>query len=115
MELTDAIRAYVEEKINHLDKFLDPTDESIEAQVEVGKTTEHHQKGQVFRAEINLHLRGKYLRVEQAAEDLYAAIDLARDEMAREIKGAKEKNETLFRRGARKIKNLLRFGRGNAD
>lgn len=113
---TPALEEYVHKKVDSLDKFLPVGDESVEAQVEIGKTTHHHQKGDFFRAEINLHMAGKhYLRAEAEAPDLYAAIDAVRDEMAREIKKIKGRGETMFRRGARIVKNILRFGKNTLD
>jgi len=40
--------------------------------------------------------------------DLYAAIDVARDNAEEVIVSKKKKNNTLFRRGASKIKSLLK-------
>jgi len=85
MELTPAIRQYVEEKLSYLDELL-PEDPSIMADVEVGKTTMHHQKGDVMRCEVNLQVPGELLRVEKTEEDLYKAIDKVKDHLARQIK-----------------------------
>ena len=60
------------------------------AKVEVEKTTDHHNKGKIFRAEINIHLKEKFLRAEATREDIYLAINEARDELKREFKKYKE-------------------------
>lgn len=85
MELTPAIRDYVEEKLSHLDALL-PNDDSILFDVEVGKTTMHHQKGDVMRCEVNLQVPGELLRVEKTEEDLYKAIDKVKDHLAETIR-----------------------------
>ncbi|OGL71481.1 ribosomal subunit interface protein [Candidatus Uhrbacteria bacterium RIFCSPHIGHO2_02_FULL_54_11] len=85
IELTPAIREYVEEKLAYLDELL-PSDPSIMADVEVGKTTHHHQKGDVMRCEVNLQVPGALLRVEKTEKDLYKAIDKVKDHLARQIK-----------------------------
>jgi len=91
MELTEAIKDYVEEKIGSLDKFYDNI---LEARVDVGKTTNHHQKGDVFRAEVNLEVPQKgVLRAEATREDLYMAINQVKDELQRQIKKFKEKQK----------------------
>ena len=109
IELTTAIRDYVNEKIGQsLDRFLDQADTSIFANVDIGKTTKHHLKGDLFRAEINLHMAGVNLRAEAQAGDLYSAIDLVQDEIAREIISRRARQTTLLRRGARVFKETVR-------
>lgn len=107
-ELTEAIRNYVEEKLGALEKMLPVGDDSVMADVEVGKINKHHQHGQVFKAEVNLHFKHHYLRAEAFHEDLYAAIDEMQDEIARQINTSIEKRHTLMRRGGRVLKNMLR-------
>ena len=65
MELTSAISDYLSKRLSALDKFVDPTDDSAMCYVEVGKVSHHHKSGDVFRAEINLHLGGKSFRRKQ--------------------------------------------------
>lgn len=112
IELTDAIEAYVEEKVRSVEKFAVPhVDENPIAEVEIGKTTNHHNSGDVFRAEVNLRVRGKQFRATSEKNDLYAAIDDMRNELVRELNSHKDKARTLVRRGAGMVKNILRFGR----
>ncbi|HEY4495419.1 MAG TPA: ribosome-associated translation inhibitor RaiA [Candidatus Paceibacterota bacterium] len=105
--LTPSIKNYLEQKLNSLDKFL-PGDESIFADVELSKTTKHHQKGDVFMAEVNLKIPGRLIRAVAEQWDLRIAIDAAKDELQREIKSNKEKNISLHKRGARMLKKLLK-------
>lgn len=107
--LTPAIKTYLENKLVSLDKFL-PPDESIFADVELAKTTKHHQKGDVFKTEINLNIPGKLIRAVAEEWDLTVAIDRAKDELQREIKVSKEKNNSLYKKGARILKKFLRGG-----
>lgn len=105
--LTQAIKYYLDAKLNSLDKFL-PPDESIFADVELAKTTKHHQKGDIFKAEINLNVPGRLIRAVAEQWDLRVAIDSAKDELQREIRGRKEKNLSLYKKGARIFKRLIR-------
>ena len=114
IELTSALSAYVEEKINSVEKFAPPhADEVLLTNVEIGKTTKHHNAGEVYCAEVNIMVRGKGYRAVSEKTDLYAAIDDVRDEIIRELNSSKEKSRTLMRRGAGMLKNLIRFGKGN--
>jgi len=113
IELTSAIESYVEEKIRSVEKFAIPHEnEDPVADVEIGKTTNHHQSGDVFAAEVNMRVRGKHFRATSEKSDLYAAIDDMRNELVRELSSHKDKTRTLVRRGAGLIKDILRFGRG---
>lgn len=108
LELTPAIAAYVENKLSGVERFLNQNDESRSANVEIAKTTQHHKHGEVFRAEIRLHTAGHDYYAEARADDLYAAIDKLKDEISAEVKSRRDKQNTLLRRGGRKIKHMLR-------
>lgn len=90
MEMTDAIRSYVEEKLMSLDRLTEKYSPS-DVVAEVGKTSEHHQKGDIFRAEFNLTIPGALLRAECVKDDLYAAIDEAKDDLKRQLVDRKER------------------------
>ncbi len=105
--LTQAIKTYLEGKLNSLDKFL-PSDESIFADVDLSKTTKHHQKGDVFRAEVNLRMPGRLIRASAIEWDLRVAIDKAKDELQKEIKTNKEKNISFNKKGGRLFKKIIR-------
>jgi len=108
-ELTPAISTYVEEKVLGLDKFIVADDpESVLANVEIGISTKHHQSGRIYRAEINLHIGGEYIRAVSEQEDLYAAIDDMRDQVSREITSFKNKKRDLFRKGGAVVKDFLK-------
>lgn len=91
MELTDAIRAAVEEKMAVLDPKVMRFGEAVSAEVEVSRTTNHHNKGDIFRAEVHVRLPGNVVYAESTHEDLYAAINDARHEAERQIVDYKEK------------------------
>ena len=110
-ELTPAIREYAEKKVNGLEKFIRITDESVQAWVEVGRTTNHHNKGDVYRAEIQIHIPhyGRGVRAEATCQTLNEAIDGAHDKIKLELEKVKDKKISLVRKGARAIKKLIPF------
>lgn len=105
--LTPSIETYLRGKLDSLDKIL-PYNDGIFADVELARTTRHHQKGDIFRAEVNLTVSGKLIRSVAEQWDLRVAIDTMRDELWRKITGNKEKRTSLYKRGARMLKKLLR-------
>ncbi len=90
IELTEAIKEYVDKKIGSLEKFHDKI--SL-AHVIVGIENHHHQKGDVFVCECKLHLTGEDLFISKTEQDLYKAIDKVRDHLEEELK----KHKTLQR------------------
>jgi len=113
ISLTPAIADYLEKKLATLKRIVDIDGDNVLVQCELGKTTNHHRSGDIFRAEVNLHINGKFLRAVAKRDDLYAAIDEVKDEIAREMTTMKEKRKSLLRKGAHKIKKLLRFGKSD--
>lgn len=91
LELTPSIETFVNQKMDMIAKLFKPGDQLIEARVEIGKPSKHHQKGPVYYAEINLKIGGKLLRTTAEHFDLRTAIDFARDELERQIKKFKSK------------------------
>lgn len=90
MELTAAIRAQVEKKMQALEKYLHA--DEVDVDVEVGKTTGHHNKGQIFFCEAHIRAPGvAVIRTREEGEDLYAAIDEVHDELQRQLVDLKEK------------------------
>src|SRR3989344_7364504 len=107
MQMTPAISGYPQKKLSALEKFVDKNVEGI-ARVEVGRTTNHHHKGEVFRAEINLAFGAQKFRAVVECDDLYRAIDEMKDEIVSEVIRASRKKRHLLRRGAQKIKDIMR-------
>jgi putative sigma-54 modulation protein len=107
IELTPAIEGYVNERLNKIEKFI-KEGESVNIYVEVGKTTNHHKQGDYFRAEINMEISGKKFYTFSEKEDLYNAIDNAKEEIIRQIISKKDRKQTLFKRGALRIKRIIK-------
>lgn len=108
IDLTLEIKDYVNEKINSLSKFLDH-DRDFNVFVEIGKESNHHQKGEdVYMAEVRFSFEGREFYIKERAGELFAAIDLVRDQALREIKERKGKSQTMFVRGARSLKKRIK-------
>ncbi len=112
-ERTQAISDYLAKRLSHLDKFI--KDNSALCEVELGKTTNHHKSGDIFRAEINLKIKGKSFRAVSEKDDLYSAIDIVKDEMVNELHHHKDKKVSIARRGGAKVKSIIKglFNRYN--
>lgn len=108
VELSPAIHDYLNKKVAAFDKLIDKSDESAALNVILAKLTRHHQKGDIFKAEMNLHISGKVFQASSEEQDLFAAIDLAKGEMVNELRSYKRKKIGLLKRGGNRIKNFLK-------
>lgn len=106
IELTPAISDYVHKKVSSLEKYISNSD--VVAQVEVGKSTNHHKAGDIYRAEIHLIGGGIDHYAVEETHDLYAAIDKVKDEVAHELTHTKGKKFAMVRRGQRMMKNAMK-------
>ena len=108
MEITDAIRNYAQEKMQPLERLVAHNDTSAKLSIELSKTSNHHVNGQVFQAEALLHIRGKEVALRTTQDDLYKAIDVLKDMLTRELAQHKDKERSLVRRGAHRVKSLFK-------
>lgn len=96
--LTDAIRRQIGLKMESLAPKVARFGEAVRAEVEVAKTTQHHKKGDVFRAEISVNLPNKLIYAAHEGEDLYQCLNEAKQEAERQIIDYKERFKDAQRR-----------------
>lgn len=84
IEVTDALRRYVESKLDRLERHFDRI-----IHVDVILSVEK----QVQKAECTVKLAGGELFADSEADDLYAAIDLLADKLDRQLIKKKEKSQ----------------------
>ena len=83
LKVTDAMKEYIEEKLEKLNKYLENS-ENVRASVIV-KVKNHEQ-----RVEITIPLKAFILRSEESKDDFYAAVNKTIDKLERQIR----KNKT---------------------
>lgn len=111
MTLTPSIHEHVLKRINNLEKLLSKIEEkqgSVLVNFEVGKSTNHHRSGEIFHADCLIRIDGKEFYSSADKEDLYEAVDVVRDSLFNEISKNKDRERTLFYRGARSVKKMLK-------
>ncbi|GIN64045.1 ribosome hibernation promotion factor [Robertmurraya siralis] len=91
IEVTPAIREYVEKKIAKLERYFT---ETPEANVHVNLKTYNDKKSKV---EVTIPMQSLVLRAEEIHDDMYAAIDLITDKLERQIRKHKTKVNRKFR------------------
>lgn len=90
LEVTDAIRDYINKKVAKLDKYFENPDE-FTANVLI-KTIGNSQT-----VEVTIPIRKVILRAEESSEDLYKSIDLVSEKLERQIR--KNKTRILNKKG----------------
>jgi len=122
IKLTKNLQEFIEEKINSLEKFskifakeqyfnhfFRKGKPRVEAWLEIGKETRHHQKGPFFWTECQLRFPKRSLRSTARSSDLKLAITEVKDELQKELKQYKEKISVLTKKRARVLKKLLKI------
>lgn len=105
--LTPAISEYADKRLDKIARFLE-ADPTAQCDVELGRTTSHHNKGDVFRAEIHIVAAHRDVYASAERSDLYSAIDEAYSEVLHSLKLDKAKQQSRLRRGGAVIKNMAK-------
>jgi ribosomal subunit interface protein len=107
-EVTQKVTEAAQRKISRLQKYLGKHTGPIHVYVELGKVTESHQSGKVWRAQINLDAQGKRYHADALGEHIEPAIDTAIKELEAELRKAKMKNVSMLRKGGGALKSFMR-------
>jgi putative sigma-54 modulation protein len=91
IEVTPAIREYVEKKVTKLERYFA---ETPNANVNVNLKTYSDKTAKV---EVTIPMQSLVLRAEETHNDMYAAIDLITDKLERQIRKHKTKVNRKFR------------------
>ncbi len=103
-----ALTDIVEQKCTAFEKYLH-NNGSANCDVEFKKVAPQ-QNGQVHRVEINLQIDGTLFRAVATEESFEKAIDEVRDELDKELRKAKEKQQTLDKQAGREVKEQMLAG-----
>ncbi|MEV2215269.1 ribosome-associated translation inhibitor RaiA [Streptomyces sp. NPDC050997] len=99
-EVSERFRKHVAEKLK-LEKIQKLDGKVISLDVEVSKEPNPRQADRCDRVEITLRSRGPVIRAEAAANDPYAALDLAAEKLDARLRKQHDKRHT--RRGSRRL------------
>lgn len=100
IEVTEAIRGYIESKIGRVEKYFKDTDLAATVTIRV--------RGKEQIVEVTIPASKMVLRAEEKHSDLYAAVDLVSDKLERQIR----KNKTKARKN---LKQTIIFNDFDVD
>jgi putative sigma-54 modulation protein len=99
LDVTPALREYVLTRLDKVTRHFDQVvDINVLLTVEKLKEKERRQK-----AEATVHVKGRDIFVEQAHEDLYAAIDQLMDKLDRQVCRHKDKLQDHHHAAAKRL------------
>jgi len=91
LKLSKNENEYLEKKLNSLDRIVQTFGDSVRMNVNLERETRHHEKGEIYLAEIILYLPQKKLVVKCEADTISNAIDEAKHTLHLQIKEFKER------------------------
>ncbi len=100
IELTHALKDYIEEKVGKLDRYFDSINSvDVALAVEKNRSIENTQ-----RAEVTVFVNGSVIRGEEASVSMYSSVDIVVDKLERQLKKYKSKlyNSMRDRRSGKK-------------
>lgn len=89
--VTKAIKEYIEEKLNHLNKYFESPD-AIECKVVI------KVKNNMQMIEVTIPISKLIIRAEEKDKDLYTAIDLVLDKLESQIRKNKSKLKSRYKK-----------------
>ncbi len=105
-EVNHKLQDVVTSKLLSLERYVGDISSS-RVEVEFSRIAPH-QNGDIYQVEVNIWSDGVLYRATNADSTFENAIDAVRSDLDRELKRARTKKTSLFRRGARKIKEMMR-------
>ena len=90
IEITDAIREYVNQKIDKAVNHFQTLTTEVDVHLSVARNPRINTKQ---TAEVTIYANGSVIRAEESSESLYASIDLVADKIARQLRKFKEKRQ----------------------
>lgn len=101
IKFTSYLEKLVKGKMSDIAKLL-RGDKVIIAEIEIGLNSKHHQKGDIYRSEIQIEIPGKLFRAVSEKEDFRSSLTDAKDEIEKQIRRHKDKKVSGKRRIVKK-------------
>ncbi|QLE56763.1 ribosome hibernation-promoting factor, HPF/YfiA family [Nostoc sp. TCL26-01] len=90
IEITDAIREYVHQKIEKAVNHFQNITNEVDVHLSVARNPRINPKQ---AAEVTIYANGSVIRAEESSENLYASIDLVADKISRQLRKYKERRQ----------------------
>jgi len=108
VSMSGEVRAYIEKRFGGFERFMDE-ETAHEIFVTASKQTARERDDSI-RVEVKFKIHERDFFAIGEAGDIKSAVDMAKEELMREVTQSNARRRTMFHRGARKIKNLIKTG-----
>ncbi len=109
IEVSRRLQDLITDKLRPLEKYLQYGSD-VRCNVEFEKIVSH-QNGNIHRVEANIWRSGRLFQSEATMESFEKAVDEVKQELEKELERAHDRRLSRLRRGARKIKEMILWGR----
>jgi ribosome-associated translation inhibitor RaiA len=113
ISLTPALEVFARKEAAKIERFTKRFGSGVIIRMELGRLTDHHKKGPVFRAEINCNIPGIRIgtfRAEAINEDLRLALLETSHQIIEQLKKFRGRLSAKYKKGAREFKRRIREG-----
>ncbi|AFY62315.1 ribosome hibernation-promoting factor, HPF/YfiA family [Synechococcus sp. PCC 6312] len=94
IDITDAIRSYVEQKLERAAGHFQNITQEIDVHLSVARNPRITTNQ---TAEVTIYVNGSIIRAEESSDNLYASVDLVADKVYRKLRKLKEKRQDKSR------------------
>lgn len=107
-EPTPEVIRHTTKQVSRLQKFFRHASGEVRAYMELERAVGSMQKGDVWRAELNVDVGGERYRAESTKVKLDHAVTTVVHDVERELARAKKKDHDFVRKGGAAVKSFLR-------
>ena len=106
--LTDEIKVYTEKKVQKISRMID---EHTDIAYNIELKAENKNGRDVYRGDITVIAGSTKLHAVGRGDTIERAVEAAKNELHRRLQRDKKRKFSLIRRGEKRIKEWLRFGK----
>lgn len=107
-EFSEESRVTIEEKLSPLGKLLGNDEERALLEVEIERAPAEGRSSEPYRMSANIKLDSHTYHAEAVKPTVESVSDRVREELSNEIRHAKGKSKSLWKRGGAALKSMLR-------
>lgn len=84
-KLTESVANFLSQRMENMERLLEKIGGMMSGWIEIGRTTRHHKKGEVYRAEAQIKLKKQSIRAEGTSSTIFGAITEMKERLKREL------------------------------
>ncbi|MBI2647842.1 MAG: HPF/RaiA family ribosome-associated protein [Candidatus Wildermuthbacteria bacterium] len=84
-KMNESVANFLSRRMEKMEELLGKIGGVVSGWIELGRTTRHHKKGDVYRAEAQIKLKSQSIRAEGVSNTVFGAITQMKDRLKREL------------------------------